>query len=230
MNDKEKILGKIKKCLAMAANSDSHEAMTALRQARHLMKEHDIGQTDIDLMDVQEVVCRGLDVNTPPRWHGLLVHLVSEAFAVRAFYISRFLANGSDVVFVGVEPASTVAGYAYDVLYRQVKRDRSTHIKAQSKRCKAATKTRRGDLFAEGWLRGAHSQLKQFAEPASAQHQQLVQQYMDKHHPAMEKSKLRSHRTSGNDHESAGAGYQKGKNAELNRGMSETKRARLTHH
>jgi hypothetical protein len=128
---------------------------------------------------------------------------------------------------VGVDPAAKVAGYAYDVLYRQVKRDRTAHIKAQSNRCKASTKTRRGDLYAEGWIQGANLQLQNFSEAAPAKHQLLVQQYMDKNHADMKTSKARSHRATGNDHESAQAGFEQGQKAQINQGVGETKRPRL---
>jgi len=51
----EKILGKIKKCLALATSSEPHEAAAAMRQAQKLMELHGIGQIDVKRSDIGEV-------------------------------------------------------------------------------------------------------------------------------------------------------------------------------
>ena len=47
MSDRDKILDKIKKCLALSASSNEHEAEAALRQARKMMEAN--GITDLDI-------------------------------------------------------------------------------------------------------------------------------------------------------------------------------------
>lgn len=49
--DNSKILDKIKKCLALAASANEHEAAAALRQAQKLMETH--GFTDEDVLASQ---------------------------------------------------------------------------------------------------------------------------------------------------------------------------------
>ena len=47
--DQEKIIDKIKKCLALAKSDNPHEAATALRQAQKLMEQHNLTEQDISL-------------------------------------------------------------------------------------------------------------------------------------------------------------------------------------
>ena len=51
----EKILDKIKKCLALASSANEHEAAAALRQAQKLMQAH--GLTDQDVAAAQASIC-----------------------------------------------------------------------------------------------------------------------------------------------------------------------------
>lgn len=53
MSDRENILEKIRKCMAMASSATGNEAETALRQARKLMEMHQvkgIGAGSVPLM------------------------------------------------------------------------------------------------------------------------------------------------------------------------------------
>ena len=54
MSDRDKILDKIKKCLALSASSNEHEAEAALRQARKMMETHGITDLDIQAAEAEE--------------------------------------------------------------------------------------------------------------------------------------------------------------------------------
>ena len=51
----EKIIDKIKKCLALSNSDNPHEAAAGLRQAQKLMQMHGLNELDIELSDVQEM-------------------------------------------------------------------------------------------------------------------------------------------------------------------------------
>ena len=53
-NDHDKILDKIKKCLALSSSSNEHEAAIALRQAQKLMELHGISDIDVKAAQAQE--------------------------------------------------------------------------------------------------------------------------------------------------------------------------------
>ena len=52
---RDEALDKIKKCLALAASPEAHEAAAALRQAQKLMAQFGLTETDVTLADVGEV-------------------------------------------------------------------------------------------------------------------------------------------------------------------------------
>jgi len=196
-----------------------------MRQAQALMREHNLTSEDVLLSDVCEKEFGGGNANTPPKWHSMLVTTISDAFGVRAIFRTRGW-NGCNVVFVGIDNQPEIAGYAYEVLFRQIKKDRTAHVKLQ-KRCKPATKTRRGDLFAEAWVYAVHKLVTDFSIPP--EHNALIIKHFEKNHPKLNTFKPRQHESRGNDDRSIDAGYRAGKSAYLNKGMNETKRARLNH-
>ena len=50
--DKEKVLDKIKKCLALGQSANEHEAAQALKQAQALMEKYEVNAVDIALSRV----------------------------------------------------------------------------------------------------------------------------------------------------------------------------------
>ena len=166
--DKDKALSKIKKCLALAASPNPHEAAAALRQAQKLMDEYGLTMTDVSLADVTEAKAQARTVDLV-KWEAMLSKAVALAFGCEVYSCLNAKIGPDfrrmrqrDYVFVGVGAAAEVASYAYDVLARQCAKDRRTHISKQPKTCKPKTKTARGDAFAEGWVHGVREKLERF--------------------------------------------------------------------
>lgn len=152
---RDEALDKIKKCLALAASPEAHEAAAALRQAQKLMAQFGLSEADVTLADVAEVRQQAQNVPMVP-WEVALASLVATAFGCETYTTQRpKLGKGLQVrrlryyVFIGVGPAPEVAGYAFDVLACQCAKDRRRHIGQQSKNCKPKTKVARGDCI--GW-------------------------------------------------------------------------------
>lgn len=224
---RDKNLNKIRKCLALSKSSNPHEAAAALRQAKKLMSQYGVSEQDIDLLNVKKFGAKSGNANKPPKWMHMLVAVICEAFSVDAFFKNDLLIRGAEVQFIGIDEAPEIAGYAYDVLRRQLVKDRSEHVKKQS-RCKPATKTRRGDLFAENWVMGVHHIVMQFAAPMSEKHKQLIETYKNANHKNLRSSKPREHKAKGNDWQSQDAGYSKGRNAKINQGVNGDSRRRIS--
>ena len=147
---RDEALDKIKKCLALAASPEAHEAAAALRQAQKLMAQFGLTEADVTLADVAEVRQQAQNAPIVP-WEVALASLVATAFGCETYTTQRMkLGKSLQVrrlryyVFVGVGPAPEVAGYAFDVLARQCAKDRRRHIGLQSKNCKPKTKVARG--------------------------------------------------------------------------------------
>lgn len=221
--DKEKALSKIKKCLALAASPNPHEAAAALRQAQKLMDEYGLTMTDVSLADVTEAKAQARTVDLV-KWEAMLSKAVALAFGCEVYSLQGAkigpdfrVMRQRDYVFVGVGAAAEVASYAYEVLARQCAKDRRTHISRQPKNCKPKTKTARGDAFAEGWVHGVREKLDRFG--GAERNTQLLQQYMARDSnikTATPKDRAAGKNISHNDYYN---GLRAGKAARLDRGI-----------
>lgn len=219
MNDRAKILDKIKKCLALSASSNEHEAEAALRQARKLMEAHGITDLDVQAAQAEERRAKAGAKSSPSKWETMLAVKVGDAFACHVIFSHGWRAG--EWCFIGCGAAPEVAHYAFSVLHRQAKRAREEHIKTKLKRCKAATKTRRADLFSEGWVSSVVGAISAFA--GSEQQTTAIDAFMATHYPSLATLKTRN-RNDGRklrDHEydDFAAGHRSGRDAQLNRGV-----------
>ena len=191
----EKIIDKIKKCLALSNSDNPHEAAAGLRQAQKLMQMHGLNELDIELSDVQEMRAKASNAGVVA-WESLLANLISSAFGCQHYttYERRWL-SGSRMrahrfyVFVGVSPAAEIAQYSFEVLSEQCSKARRRYMNAQRKNCKTETKTARGDVFARGYINGVANLVQGFAN--SDKTKQLIEHYMDSKYPNMETAKMR---------------------------------------
>lgn len=218
MNDERKnIIEKIKKCLELAKSGNEHEAATALRQAQKLMQAHGISDLDIEHADFQEEGARAGASQKPARWECGLAGRVAKAFGC-SVYLSVDYPVGR-WMFVGAAPSGEIARYAFEVLFRQVKRARAEYIKTALKRC-TTTRTRRADLFCEGWVMTATQLVERFSGNEATQarittyleHKRNLTSFQGRDRNAGRK--LTEH-TYGD----VVAGRRAGRNAELNRGV-----------
>lgn len=222
---RDQALSKIKKCLALGRSAEPHEAASAMRQAQKLMAEFNVGDHDISMLDVKEVRIQATST-AANLWELHLVSIVAEAFGCEHFgsITGEYNSAANYVrkrfyVFVGIDAAPTVAGYAYEVLSRQCAKSRLAHIKKQPKNCKPITKTARGDEFAKGWVAGVSDLVEKFANPAGDK--DLLIGYIASKYPNMKTGAARDS-TQGRKLDSGHryAGYRAGKNAQLDRGIS----------
>ncbi len=154
--DRETAISKIMKCLALAKSANEHEAAVALGQAQAMMKKYGLDEQDILAAEASERAARSGAKKFPVAWEVRLAHLVSGAFGCQlVFQPGRGWSTKADWLFIGCGPAPEIAGYAFEVLCRQAKVARAIYIKSALKRCKTTSKTRRADLFCNGWVSGA---------------------------------------------------------------------------
>lgn len=216
----DSIIAKIKKCLALSASSNEHEAEAALRQASKLMAAHGITDLDVQAAEAEERRAKAGAKSQPANWETILAVRVGDAFGCQVIFVGSWSRKG-EWCFVGCGAASEVSHYAFTVLHRQAKRAREEHITSRLKRCKAATKTRRADLFCEGWVRSVVGTIAVFA--GSERQTAAIDAYMAKHHPRLgtlqsrnrnDGRKLRDH-----EYDDYTAGSRSGRDAQLNRGV-----------
>jgi hypothetical protein len=193
--DKDSALRKIKKCLQLAKSNNPNEAAAALRQARLLMQECGIGQSDTAMFDIGESMVRSPSAS-PVLWQSVLAQLAGVTFGCDFFTRTHWQINDDtrivrvrNFVFIGANGSQDVASYAFDVLARQCGKARANHVSTQRRNCKQSTKTARGDAFALGWVEGVEEVLKAFA--AQPRPNAEIEVYLKHKYPSMGREKLR---------------------------------------
>lgn len=221
MNERERAIDKIKKCLALSASSNEHEAASALRQAKKLMEQFGVSDLDVQAAEASEKRSRAGAIKSPANWETCLASKIADAFGCRIIFCHDWKKDCGEWVFIGTGAAPEVAEYAFKVLFRQAKAARAEHIKFRLKRCKAGTKTRRADLFSEGWVRAVTSLITQFSGGETKP--EAIDAYMTSRYPALASLKSRDRNADRNLRQHEELDYYHGKNsgrdAQLIRGM-----------
>lgn len=221
MTDHEKILSKIKKCLALSASSNEHEAAAALRQARKLMEEHNISELDVEASAAAESSAKAGAKKTPSNWETMLASKIASAFGCQIVFGYDWRRDCGLWKFIGCGTAPEIAQYAYAVLYRQAVKARTAHIHDRLKRCKTATKTQRADLFSQGWVQAVTGKISAYA--GTDQQAAAIAAFKATCYPSLTTMNSRDRNADRNlkDHEYGDLlhGHAAGKNAELNRGV-----------
>jgi hypothetical protein len=220
MNERDKVLDKIKKCMALSASSNEYEAEAALRQARKLMEMHGVTERDVRAAEAEEQRAQAGAKRRPANWETMLAWKIGDAFGCRVVFSSNFHQFG-EWAFVGCGASPEVARYAFTVLYRQAKRAREEHIRTRLKRCRSGVKTRRADLFSEGWVRAVVRAITAFA--GTAQQTAAIDAYMATRYRNLTELASRDRNAgrslSEREYKDYDAGQSSGAQAQLNRGV-----------
>ncbi len=225
---KDKALDKALKCFARAEGTDSqHEAETALRQARALMDKYHLDMGDVLAAGVVEhqVLCG--TKSKPTTWMFRLAGICADAFNCKVV-ASPYLARGWHFRFYGIGMSGELASYAYSMLHHQLVRARKAFV-AQQKRCKLATKRRRGDLFAQGWIDAVSTKVQQFSG-ADQDTSKALLAYEAKHFADADTVDLqRVEARRAHDAKASDFGRAAGRYAQLHRGVHRTPQSALQH-
>ena len=105
--DKEKVLDKIKKCLALGESANEHEAAQAIRQAQILMKKYGVSEIDVELSAVTEkgVAC----ASSLPTWHQVLIAQCAKAFGVECYQKTQWGLAEARFFGIGISPPRVAA-------------------------------------------------------------------------------------------------------------------------
>lgn len=221
MADLDRIIDKIKKCLALSKSSNEHEAQAALRQAQKLMQMHDVSEAEVHASEAEEHRTRAGAISKPSKWENYLAGTVSRAFGCEVILTYNVAGNHGEWAFVGCAPSVEIAKYAFDVMFRKVKRARADYIKGKLKRCGPANRTRRADLFCEGWVLAATRAIEAFK--GTPEQLRAIECFKAAKYTNLTDVKATDRNAGRNlsvreegDH---WAGYNDGRDAELNRGI-----------
>jgi hypothetical protein len=164
MTDEElkKIAGKIAKCLAMAASDNPTEAETGKRQANALMNKYNLTSGDVAASQVNEKLSKAGSKHRPPVYLSQLAAMIAQAFGCESVCHPGGGYCNTTMSFLGVGIKPELAAYTFDVLRRQIVKDR-TDYSATLKRFKRANKIRMADIFCDAWLNRVYRQVREFA-------------------------------------------------------------------
>ena len=221
----DRILRKIEACLALAGSDNPNEAATALRQAQKLMAKYGLTRARIG-----EHSARARSGKTPPNYLAGLVSMVARAFGTHPIYrtVRRGLSLSSELIFVGPDSHAQISAYAFEVLQRQLLRDRSRYLAELPKRLKRSTKTRRADAFAEAWVCAVSRQIAPQAVDAATR--EAIEHYMGRTHGPLKSLTLRQNdKLNAYDRTAYSAGYRAGEAVQLHAGVESTRREALAH-
>lgn len=149
----ERIIEKIKRCLALSKSSNENEAAMALRQAHAMMAKYQISMNDINLSDVTNAQSDETIPAKPMVYQIILAKVIAEKFGCEVYSKYNFEKGKYVLSFIGIDLYSTIASYAFDVLYRQLKQARRDYMAKHLSRVRIRkNKTARADVFCEGWV------------------------------------------------------------------------------
>lgn len=149
---RDRALERIKKCLALAGSSNSHEAATALRQAQALMRQHDLTEDDLAALEMSTEMVRTREGygNGNCLWLNQMASLMKAAFGVQAMLERNpGTADRANVTYYGIGGRPQLAAFAHRVVQRAVDEAWAEHL--------AVFPEHKGDggkrqAFRTGWL------------------------------------------------------------------------------
>ncbi|EAP9507706.1 DUF2786 domain-containing protein [Salmonella enterica] len=220
--NKDKVIRRLKKLMALTGSSNANEASAALARAQKLMETHGVTQDDIEILDINESICDYWPVgaSNPPRYMAYLLQVIKDAFGVDCI-----LLGGCGVSFYGLYNRPQLAGYTFEVLGRQLIKARRDFIKTQNKRIKTSTKTARGDKFAEGWIIAVLNKIEKLAR--TAHEVELAERWLEKKYTrTVTRNARESGKTRDNDN-ARNSGYLEGRQACLHQPVNGQEQAKL---
>ena len=177
----ERVIRKIKRCLALSKSSNENEAAIAMRQAQALMREYRLTELDVRLSDVSEAQSEKFRANRRPTWARHLSSIVAQVFGVRPLSYQHWCRSAGRrvdrAIFVGVTPAPQIAMYAYEALLAKLtlaRREYVAMVRSGQRRSAYSPETA-GDHFALAWVSAVHGKIHQLLprgeeDPALAKH------------------------------------------------------------
>lgn len=173
--DRDRIIDKIRKCLALSQSDNQHEAASAMRQAQKLMKKYSIDAATVDLPTIKESAVRSIaTVKHPVTWEAGLAHTVSKAFGLHWLWVRGNSMNRQMGIFllIGEDCQVEVGGYTMQVLQRQIgsaRRGFISDLKSTYERMGRhlgnQIATSLANDFCMGWVAGVYDKIEDFANP-----------------------------------------------------------------
>lgn len=182
----EKILERIKKCLALANSGNEHEAAEALRRAQTLMNQYGINEQEIQFSSLRSEVSKSKVQAKPSLHYATLINVIAKAFGVKP--VLTYHDKAYRVEFSGVDYAVEIATYSFDVCMRELSVARKSYIERLHGNCKKQTKTIKADMYCQGWVKGVKNNVPPLVVDEG--HFELIEQYCSYKHGSLVDSNI----------------------------------------
>lgn len=184
------------------------------------MEKHNLSMSDMRLSEVSESVCKGVSKSRDlPLWVSALRYVIGQVFGVesmnRVYRVNGTYQNYA--VFIGLGDKPAAAQYTYEVLFRQLSADRRRYLEGMDARLKPTTKTRRADLFCEGWVHSVQGKVEAVAVDDADR--ELINRFKEWNFGKVSEAKTRSHEPTAQDIGAIRSGAEAGSKAQLFRGV-----------
>jgi hypothetical protein len=228
-DNKDRIIRRIKKCLALSESDNEHEATNALRQAHRLMERH-----GIDIEETRQPEYEVLDKSDGKKARSNFTKPEMTLFTIvgELFGCSVYTSDGWPV-YIGIAPAPEIAEYAATSLLRQLRQNRQeafkeleAQIEAQMG-CKVSGSGKRefNRSYGMTWVLAVHKQVQAFAQSITdstkAQHEAALWKHLGIQGEVKHRSNGRSRNQTFVGRYAEQQGALDGKHAKLSHGVNE---------
>lgn len=177
----DNVMRKIRKCLALSASSNEHEAAAALRQAQKLMEAYGVTEAGLAGDEVGTADAESQRCTQPAVWEHRLAHMVASVFGCKlVFARGRFVESNRGAstrgrfIYIGLKTHVELAVYAHDVLRRQIEKGRSRYLNDNGDWLRTrGRKIAAGSAYCEGYIANVRSKVSELV--VSPLHQQAIE-------------------------------------------------------
>ena len=175
MQVSNKILEKIQKCLNLSKSSNPGEAANALRMAQAMMKKYGVTVAQVGLSEVKESKLKYHKNHVDRPWESDVLSLIEAVFSVRIVINWYKKYYPAELVFYGINSQAEVAAYMYEVLTRQLMRDRREFVKTLPRRLTRTHKIEQADIYCEAWVGAVAGKVKDLYQARDSRIDEFVQ-------------------------------------------------------
>ena len=175
MQVSNKILEKIQKCLNLSKSSNPGEAANALRMAKAMMKKYGVSVAQVGLSEVKESRLKYHKNHVNRAWESAVIDLIEKVFAVRIIIGTYDNYYPAELSFYGINSQAEVAAYIYEIVMRQLMRDRREFVKTLPRRMTRTHKIEQADIYCEAWVSAVAGQVKDLYQAKDPRIDEFVQ-------------------------------------------------------
>lgn len=231
MNDEQKnrMMDRLKKLLALSRSANEHEAAAAMSKAQELMRELAISEDDLELTDYAAIEADAFLVRPGfkiPVYVSMLRALITKAFGCTGVWDEQRIKY--KLTWLGQKSKADVSAYSWEVLARLLKTKRTQYkFTALLGAHTPGKREALADTYCEGWVAGVSNNI--IAEHLSDKEQRLLSLFLKQKFPHTEDMKKRGTGLTGSEVNTAyAAGIKEGRKTHLHAGVHTDRKGQVS--